>query len=497
MRPIRTFFLALLLAVAGVGLAQPVVVMQSADAATLDPTLNRETPTFNVLINVFDALLTKGADGDYHPGLATSWEVSDDGTVWDLELRDDVTFHDGTPFTAEAVVFTVERILDEATESPIRGGFTFIESVEATGEHAVRITTAQPTPLAEHYFSELLIVPPHVFEAEGAEAFGRSPVGTGPYRVTEWQRDVVLDLEAYQDHWRGAPDVAEVEFRPVPEAITRVSALQAGEADLVTQVPPNLAPVLESAPEVELAPVAGARAIYVGINVTGGHEALANPNVRRALNLAVDVEGIVEGILAGRATPTTTFLTGVDFGYSDAVSPYAYDPDRARELLAEAGWDEGLELTLQSPNGRYVGDAQVAQAVAEQLQQVGVDLNLEIREYGAYVGDLFSGNAPDLYLIGWGNAPLDADFILYPLLRTGELLSYYSDPALDALLDEGRSTVDRDERRAAYADALRRIDAQAPAIFLYKPQDLYGVSARLDWEPRTDERIWLYDASLE
>jgi peptide/nickel transport system substrate-binding protein len=277
-----------------------------------------------------------------------------------------------------------------------------------------------------------------------------------------------------------------------------VSALQAGEADLIVQVPPSLAPVLEAASGVDLAAVQGARSIYVGINVTGGSEALDDPRVRRALNLAVDVPGIIDGILGGRATPTTTFLTEVDFGYDASVEPFGYDPEAARELLAEAGYaDGGPTLVLQSPNGRYVGDAQVAQAIAEQLSQVGVDVQLEIREYGAYVGDLFSGNAPDLYLIGWGNAPLDADFILYPLLRTGELLSYYADPELDALLDAARSTVDRDERADLYDQALQRIQDQAPAIFLYKAQDLYGVSERLAWTPRTDERIWLYDATIE
>lgn len=495
-RFVRTLVVAGALALAGLVLAQPLVVMQSADAATLDPTMNRETPTFNVLINVFDALLHKEADGAYGPSLATSWSVTD-GTVWDLELRRGVTFHDGSPFTAEDVVFTIRRLLDPATESPIAGGFSFITSVEATGEYAVRITTAEPAPLAEHYFSELLIVPSDAFE-EGGEAFARAPIGTGPYRVTEWQRDVVVRLEAFEEHWRGAPAVSEVEFRPVPEATTRVSALQAGEADLIVQVPPSLAPVLEAASGVDLAAVQGARTIYVGMNVTSGAEALDDPRVRRALNLAVDVQGIIDGILAGRATPTSTFLTETDFGYDPAVEPFGYDPEAARELLAEAGYEDGgPTLVLQSPNGRYVGDAQVAQAIAEQLSQVGVDVRLEIREYGAYVGDLFSGNAPDLYLIGWGNAPLDADFILYPLLRTDELLSYYSNPELDALLDAARSTVDRDERIELYAQALRIIREEAPAIFLYKAQDLYGVSERLNWTPRTDERIWLYDATIE
>ena len=496
-RVLTALVLSAALAVGGLGFARTLVVMQSADAATLDPSLNRETSTFNVLIHLFDALIDKRPDGTYAPALATDWTVTD-GTVWDFTLRDDVTFHDGEPFTAEAVVFTIERLLDPATESPIAGGFAFIDDVEATGEHAVRITTDGPAPLAEHYFSELLITPPHLLQDGDAEAFARNPVGTGPFRFGAWQRDVALELVAYEDHWRGAPAVDGVEFRPVPEANTRVAAIQAGEADVVTQVPPTLAPVLDAAPGVRLEAVDGARAIYVGMNVTGGADALQDARVRRALNLAVDVDAIVEGVLAGRGTPTTGFLTEVDFGYVPGSRPFGYDPDAARALLAEAGFaDGGPTLVLQSPNGRYVGDAAVAQAVAEQLSDVGVDVELEIREYGAYVGDLFSGNAPDLYLIGWGNAPLDADFIYVPLLGTDELLSYYADPDLDAALQAARSTVDRDARLAAYADVQRHVDAEAPALFLYKPQDLYGVADDVDWTPRTDERIWMYAADVD
>jgi peptide/nickel transport system substrate-binding protein len=491
-RPLVALALA---ALASLSLAQSVVVMQAADAATLDPTMNRETSTFNVLINVFDALLHKEADGSYGPGLASDWRALSD-TVWEFDLRPGVTFHDGEPFTAESVAFTVARVQDEAVGSPIRSGFTFIESVEVVDPLQVRITTVRPTPLAEHYFSELMMVPPVHFERVGAEAFAQAPVGTGPYRVVSWQRDVAATLIANDAHWRGAPAVREVSFRPVPEAITRFASLSAGEADLVTQVPPSLVGSVEGAPGLGIRAVDGARAIYIGINTEeSGHEALRDARVRQALNLAVDIEGIVEGIFGGLATPTTTLLTDLDFGHNDALAPYPYDPARARDLLAEAGYATGLSLVLGTPNGRYVNDVQVAQAVAEQLQAVGITIDLQVSEYGAYVGQLFSGNAPDLYLIGWGNAPLDADFILYPLLHSTGFLSYVADPELDALLDAGRSTVDRQARLDAYEAATAWIHEQAYMIFLYKPQDLYGVVDDLDWTPRSDERIWLFAAS--
>ena len=486
-------FLSLLLA--PLGLAQPAVVMQSADASTLDPTMNRETPTFNVLINIFDALLFKEADGTFTPGLAENWESVDD-TTWRFTLREGVTFHNGEPLTAEAVKFTVDRILDEETGSPIRRGFAFIESVEVEDERTVVIRTNTPQPLAENYFSELLIVPPVYFQEVGAEAFASAPVGTGPYQVESWQRDVVLDLSANESYWRGAPDIGELEFRPVPEAITRFSSLSAGEADLVTSLPPSLVASVEAAQNAQLKTVESARVIYIGID-TLQEGPLQDVRVRQALNYAVDVDAIVEGIFGGLTTPTSTLLTEIDFGYSSDVSPYPFDPERARELLAEAGYADGFEVTLGTPNGRYTSDVQVAQAVAAQLEDIGISVNQEVREYGAYVGELFSGNAPDLFLIGWGNAPLDADFILYPLLRTDELLSYFSDPELDALLDEAHSTLDREARQAAYAQALELIYQQAPLIFLYKQQDAYGLSDRLEWTPRADEFIWMYAASLQ
>ncbi len=480
--------------VLGLASAQSAVVMQSADPNTLDPTQNRETPTFNALLNIYDALLFKNPDGTFAPALAESWSATDD-TTWEFTLRQGVTFHDGTPFDAEAVVYTIGRIQDPEAASPIAGGFGFIEEAVAEGPYQLRITTTRPTPLAEHYFSEILVVSPSAYEEAGPVAFAHAPVGTGPYRFVSWTRDVELVLSGYEDHWRGVPAIPEVVFRPVPEAITRYSALLAGEADLITQVPPSLVASVEAAPEARLLTVAGARVIYIGINTLGANEALRDARVRQALNLAIDLEGIIEGIFDGLAVPTTALLSEVDFGFNEALEPYPYDPEAARALLAEAGYADGVAVQLGTPSGRYVNDVQVAQAVAAQLEAVGFDVDLGVSEYGAYVGALFSGNAPDLFLIGWGNAPLDADFILVPLLRTDELLSYVSDEELDALLDTGRTTVDREARLAAYEAATAHIHEQAYVVPLYKQLDAYGVSDRIEWTPRTDEFIWMFSAS--
>jgi peptide/nickel transport system substrate-binding protein len=289
-------------ALVGGAFAQPVVVMQSADANTLDPTMIRETPSFNVLLNIFDGLLFKQADGTFTGGLAQEWRAVDD-TTWEFNLRQDVTFHNGEAFGANAVKFTIERILDPQVQSPISSGFEFISGVQVVDDHTLIITTSDPQPLAETYFSEILPVPPAYFQEVGAAAFAQAPVGTGPFRFVSWRRDVAVTLEGNPDYWGGAPALAQVEFRPTPEATTRFASLAAGEADLITSVPPSLVSSVQASPNAKLETVDSARVIYVGINTLHANPALADARVRQALNFAVDVVGINEGIFGGLATP--------------------------------------------------------------------------------------------------------------------------------------------------------------------------------------------------
>ncbi len=493
-RIFKSTLLALLFLLGGSVLGQTVVVTQAADAATLDPGFSRELATYNVLWHIYDPLILKQDDGTFTPALAESWAAVDD-TTWSFTLREGATFHNGDAVTADAVAYTVERILNEDNASPIRSGFSWIEQVEVVSDLEFLIHTSAPQPLAEVSFSELFIVPPAVVEEVGAEAFGTNPVGSGPYRFVSWQRGVEIVLEANPDYW-GEPAPAErLVFRPSEDAFSRTSSLSAGETDLIVNVPASLAPLLAGSGSIDLKNVESARVIYIGINTEKGG-ALADPRVAQAFNYAVNVDAIIQGVLTGAGVPTTTLLTSADFGYTDNVEPFPFDPELARELLAEAGATD-LSVTLGTPNGRYVNDVQVAQAVAAQLQDVGVNVNVEVSEYGAYVGALFGGNAPDLYLIGWGNAPYDADYILYSLTGTDQLLSYYSDERLDELLEAGRSTVDRTVRAEAYAEAMQILTDAPAAIYLYKPIDSYGISARLaNWEPRGDELIRIHGFEL-
>ncbi len=494
-RVLRVALFAASFLLATAAFSQTVVVTQAADAATLDPGFNRELATYNVLWHIYDPLILKQGDGSFVPALAESWEAVDDLT-WHFTLREGAKFHNGEAVTSHAVKYSVSRILDPENASPIRSGYNFIKDVEVLNDREFLVHTHTPQPLAQVTFSELFVVPPVHVAAVGFEAFGTQPVGSGPYRFVSWQRGVEIVLEANPDYW-GEPAPAErLIFRPSEDAFSRTSSLSAGETDLIVGIPSSLQPLVASSRDVALKSVESARVIYIGINTLKGG-ALADPRVAQALNYAVDVDAIIAGVLAGAGVPTTTLLTSVDFGYTSDVERFGYDPERARALLAEAGASD-LSITLGTPNGRYVNDVQVAQAVAAQLQDVGITVDVAVQEYGAYVGALFSGNAPDLYLIGWGNSPLDADYILWSLTGTGQLLSYYSDARLDELLTIGRNNIDRDTRAAAYAEAMQILTDAPAAIYLYKPVDTYGVSARLAaWEPRGDELIRIHGFELQ
>ncbi len=493
-RFIRSALIAVSFLLAATAWSQTVIVTQAADASTLDPGFNRELATYNVLWHIFDPLLIKQDDGTFTAGLAESWEAVSE-TTWHLTLREGATFHNGEPVTADAVAYSLARILDEDNASPIRSGFAWMTGLEVLNELEFLVHSDAPQPLAELIFSELLIVPPAHVDAAGNDAFGTNPVGSGPYRFVSWQRGVEIVLEANPDYW-GEPAPAErLIFRPSEDAFSRTSSLSAGETDLIVGVPASLAPLLAGSGSIDLRSVESARVIYIGINTLQGG-ALADPRVGQALNYAVDVDAIIAGVLAGDGVPTTTLLTEADFGYTSGVERFPFDPERARELLAEAGATD-LSITVGTPNGRYVNDVQVAQAVAAQLQDVGIDANVEVTEYGAYVGALFSGNAPDTYLIGWGNAPYDADYVFWNLTATDQLLSYYSDERLDELVTLARSTVDRDVRAEAYAEAVQILTDAPAAIYLYKPIDSYGISAQLaNWEPRGDELIRIHGFEL-
>jgi peptide/nickel transport system substrate-binding protein len=476
--------------------AQEVVVAQGVDAESIDPHLSYTTSTVNIFLHVFDGLLHRDADLALKPALATAWRTIDPNT-WELDLRQGVTFHDGTPFTAEDVKFSFERVLQNpGLKSPLVPNINAVTRVEIVDPYKVRLVTKDPYPILLARLTVFPIVPARVLREKGDAEFRRHPVGTGPYRFVEWVKDDRLRLEANPRYWGGAPRIARITFKPIPEAATRIAALLSGSADIITNVPPDLVAEIGKGGRADVASVASERTLFMPINTLLGGPT-ADKRVRQALNHAVNRQDLVKFVLNGFGVPIPGPITPNHFGFDPSVPPYAHDEGRARALLAEAGVPNGFETTIYSPTGRYLKDRELAEAIGGQLARVGVRAKIATPEWANFVQLATSKKIGPLYLMGWSSQTYDADGVLFSTLFTGNPWSSYSNKDLDALLLAARGTLDPEARKRHYARALALIRDEAPMIFLHRQVDVYGVARRITWKPRSDERIWLVEAGLK
>ncbi len=504
---------AQVLALALVALLSPVAFPQGAktlvvgidsDALTLDPGNFRHRETETILRNMYDGLVTRTPGMEVVPELAVSWErVSD--TEWVFYLRDGVTWHDGTPFTAEDVVFTVERTVKEGRigglTSPRKGLLDPVTDAVALDRLTVKLITSVPYPALLAFLPHTLIVPKHYVEAVGDAYFAENPLGTGPFRFVRWDKGTQIVMERYDGYYGGSPaippvgpaPVDRVIFRVLPETSTRIAALRAGVIHIATRIPVDLIPEIEADPALRVLSVRGTRSTFLEMNVR--RPPFADVRVRQALNYAVDVELVIEYVLAGLATPIPSLMSPDSPFYLD-IPPYGYDPVRARELLAEAGYSGGFSVTLDCPD--HFKD--VALVIAEMLRDVGIEARVQVWEWSLLLPRIRAGER-DLWLSDWGNATLDPMDIMIPKLKTGERGNYsgYSNPTYDELVEFAeRHAPDPEARLRAYHQAQELAHREAPMVFLWVAQEAYGVSRRVvGWVPSPDSRINLHRADLQ
>jgi peptide/nickel transport system substrate-binding protein len=484
------------------GSSGKVTVAQGVDPTTLDPHDHEETPAFNVLLNLYDTLLVRDKDLKITPWLATSYKLVNP-TTWEFKLRQGVKFTNGEEFDAEVAKFSLERMANPANNLRMTALRT-IDRVEVKDKHTIHIVTKKPFPtLDAHLTLRGAMVPPKYFKEKDKSFLARNPVGTGAFKLVRWVKDDRIELEANEQWWHGAPKIKTLLFRPIPEEATRMSALQTGEVDIATNVPPHLVKEIKDHAKVTISSAPSVRTIFMPIyNVQcemsqGSYDCTkkypgptADARVRQAINYAVDIDSIIKNVLEGQAIRIATPLTSKHFGYDPKIKPFPHDMAKAKKLLAEAGYPKGIDLVLHSPNGRYPKDKEVAEAIAGQLTQAGIRTELKVYEWTTYMNKIAypHGGGP-MWLIGWGNTTWDADYTYTPMFRTGQVLANYWNPDFNALLEEGQTTMDPKKRLAAYAKAGRFFIDDAPAICLYQQIDSYGVSRKLDWKARPDERI--------
>ncbi|HBY94122.1 MAG: ABC transporter substrate-binding protein [Ardenticatenaceae bacterium] len=469
----------------------------SAEFNLMDPLTNSFLNDFNLLyVNLYDQLVFRQEDGSLGPGLAESWSLNSP-TEWDFKLRQGVKFQNGEPFNAEAVKFTLDRFLQADDGSPFVK--PSIQEAKVLDEYTVRVTTPKPDPIfLENSLYYVFPVPPKYTEEVGREGFSKHPVGTGPFKFVEWAKGDHLTLERFPDYWQGAPKIERVTFKIIPEIATRVAGLQAGELDLIMQLTPDQIPTLESFNARAVgAPVP--RIIYLITfpdSPTGSGTPLKDKRVRQALNYAINVDSIIKNILLGQATRIATLAPPLAFGYDPNVTPYPYDPDKAKQLLADAGFPDGFNIDLDVPTGgNPLKPVEVGQAIAADLGKVGVNPNLRTIEAASYITYRNEKKMAPLFLWNWYG--YDAHLQMWGGLSPDFKFAFWSDPRTSELLEKEATSMDPKERQAALAELQQIVKDESWFVPLYQQNEIYGVSNRLAWERDYGGHVWLWDASLK
>jgi peptide/nickel transport system substrate-binding protein len=456
------------------------------EPSSLDPQKQWNPDSYYVYRNVFDNLLTRDNDGKIVPQIATEWDYKSPSEVV-FKLRDDVKFHDGEPLTAEDVAFSVSRIIDPAFKSPQISQFNKIKSAEATGENEVTIVTDGPYPVLLAQLVKLSIVPKHVVEKVGDDAFNANPVGSGPYKFGNWERGSMVGLVRNEDYWGTKGPFEKVEFRAVPDAATRVADLQAGNADLVVTIDADQAKQVEASGSAKVLSALTERIGYLKLNPSLAP--LDDAKVRQAIAMAIDKQGIVEGLLGGFDKPATQMASDTYFGYVPDLQNVAFDPEAARKIVEETGAGKTKLSFATSP----VFDQRIVQALAQMLTDVGFNVEIQLTDMAAYLKRAQSDPAQQANLAfgRWSCACQDVDGVLFPLLHSSSSWSSLRNPEIDALLDKARNTLDEKERQDAYAEVAKFVADEVPIEPLYEAAVLYGAAPNLEWTPTANESMFL------
>ncbi len=444
---------------------------------------------------MYDSLVWFDDDGKLVPALAESWDISDDGTEYTFHLRKGVTFHNGEPFNADAVVFSWERASQAEFEYSYH--WQTAKSVEKVDDYTVKITLEEPDALFLSTVADnWAIIPPGYFKEVGQEGFDEHPVGTGAFKFVEWVKGDHITMEANEDYWRGAPKLKTVIFRPIPESSTRVAAIQTGEVDIVTRLSAEEAQSLLGVENVKIIKYPVARIYYIAFNnlTTGVGKPTMDAKVRQAMNYAVDVDSIIDAIFDGFAEPASGFVASGELGYG-AVEPFGYDPEKAKELLAEAGYPDGFEMDMACPSGAYSHFEEVCEAVAGYLGEVGIKINLEFMESGQYWDLEAEKQLPPLFGDSWSAVGGEAYRRLKGALGGWDAsYSAWSDPEIDRLLEEIKSTPDQEARAKLYEELQVYMKENPPFIYLYQPVAFEAINTRVqNYKPRPAETYFLFD----
>lgn len=480
-----------------------------SDVVSLSTHGDNDVPSTNVQDNIYETLTTMDEDQEVQPGLAEDWEQVDD-TTWEFYLEEGVEFHDGEELTAEAVKKNFDRLMDDDIGSPRAFLLEAVEDVEAEDDYTVRIDLEyEYAPLLANlaHTGTAIMSPDSIdedYEAmeeddEDPDSYiNKNPAGTGPFEYDDWTPGEEVVLKRNDDYWGDNANLDSVAFKVVDEQSTRIAELDSGETDVADAIGSDNVSRVEEDPDSDVLQEPSAGLSYVGFNTQ--KEPFDDKKVRQAVSMAIDNEELVEGVYNGMGIPADGPLAPPVFGYDDSIEGFDYDPEEAKELLAEAGYEDGFDTTIWTNDEDERMDTAVA--VQSQLSEIDIDVEIEEMEWGAYLEETANGEH-DMFVLGWEAVTADADYGMYPLFHSSQHgdpgnRSFLDNEEVDEILEEARRETDEDKREELYSEAQELLVDVAPMLYIHHKEHLLGVNDDVkDFEVDAEGLYQFDDAYIE
>ncbi len=484
---------------------------------SMDPHYHNLGPNNGLTAYVFEPLMRFNPKFEPEPALAVSWKAIDEKT-WEVKLREGVTFHDGSPFTADDVVFSFARV-PTLLLSP--SSFIYavkpITQAEIVDPHTLRLHTAAPVPLMAYNLTNVAIVSKKHAEGMTTASFNslQSAIGTGPYRVSAFTVGDQATFQRNDGWWDKAPYWTTVSYRLVTDDAARIATLRAGEADIIDQVPTRDVAGLKAMPKIAVIALPGQRLIYLAPDASRATTPFAtdiagkpldtnplrDPRIRRALSVAINREGLKDRIMDGFAAPTGQLMPEELSGFEPGIPVDPYDPERAKKMLAEAGYPGGFGLTLHGPNNRYVNDAKLVEAIAQMWTRIGVKTQVEVMPAATFFSRSLHAEF-SIRLTGWASDTGEASSNLTELVASSNpekgrgavfMPEKYANPKVDTIIEQALATIDLEKRESLYREAERLAMPDMPIIPLHHQVNIWAVRKGLTFHARMQERTYAWD----
>ena len=467
----------------------------TSDITGLDPRNGNSTITASILASLYSTLVKTDPQGQIVCDAAESYEQVDD-TTWHFTLRQDVYFTNGTQMTADDVAYTINSLRDSEKHYALSGDFSFMQ-VEVLGDFEFNIITDYAFPSLPLRLNYIKIVPSAYVEEVGDEGFAAAPIGSGPFKFVSWEKDQKVVLEKNPDYYGEVPQIDQLVFRVIPEAADRVAALQAGEVDIICKIPTTQAEYLESLDGISVVGQPSTRVVWLQFNLVGGPTPLDDVRVRQAINYAVDRDALIAGVLDGYAVKVASISTPEYEGYDPNVQGYTYDVEKAKQLMADAGYADGFDIECSVSPG-LLNSTDVVQAIASQLAQIGINVTIKQEDSATQRDEIGAGTVAPLFLQGLGGPYCDINLIASIGFTEGARYCTWVSPEFMDLASQAASEMDAEKRVALYSQMQQMMVDEAPALWLYQQDTLYAYNSKKvqNWTARTDEVVLMDGVSV-